>query len=132
MSKARTRLNALPISHPRVFAAGQLTWGFEHGDGWCELLGTLCEVVDSMLSENPEATISTLQVKEKFGSLRFYYRCHNVSEDLAMRIRNAVHLAEKSSSHICERCAARHASDTWPDEDTLLGLRRTQLLKRSL
>src|SRR5699024_7098392 len=95
MSEARTRLNALLIRHPRVFAAGPLTWGFEHGDGWCELLETLCEVIDSMLSEDPEATISTLQIKEKFGSLRFYYRCHDVSEDVANRIRDAVNLAER-------------------------------------
>lgn len=107
MSEARTRLNALPARYPRVFAAGPLSWGFEHGDGWCELIEILCDAIDSLLSEEPEATISTLQVKEKFGSLRFYYHCHNVREDVATRIRSAVDLAERASCHICESCG-RH------------------------
>lgn len=107
MSKARTRLNALPTRYPRVFAAGPLSWGFEHDDGWCELIETLCDAIDSLLSEEPEATISTLQVKEKFDGLRVYYHCRNVREDIATRIKSAVDLAERASCHICESCGRR-------------------------
>lgn len=114
MSEARTRLNTLPMSHPLVFAAGPLTWGFEHGDGWCELIETLCDVIDTMLSEEPQAAISTLQVKEKFGSLRFYYRCHHVSESTATRIRNVVVLAERASALICECCGRRNMPAAHP------------------
>ena len=44
------------------------------------------------------------QVKEKFGTLRFYYRLYGASDEMAQRIRHIVALAEKASGRICERC----------------------------
>lgn len=112
MSEARVRLCALPQRYPKIFAAGPLHWGFEHGDGWCSLIEALCETINTLLLEEPDASISTLQVKEKFGALRFYFRYANMSPVLATRITTAIRAAEDASSQICEQCgqpAQRHA-----------------------
>lgn len=112
MSEGRVRLCALPSRYPRIFAEGPLPWGFEHGDGWCSLLEELCETINTLLFEEPDASVSTLQVKEKFGALRFYCRYANMSHALAARITTAIRAAEDASAQICERCgkpAQRHA-----------------------
>src|SRR3546814_17127716 len=74
MSEARARLNALPAAYPRLFTRGDLPWGFEVGDGWCQLIETLCARLDAILTPAPGATMTVMQVKEKFGRLRFYSR----------------------------------------------------------
>lgn len=104
MSEDRFRLNALPTQYPRVFAAGPLPWGFEHGDGWCTLIEDLCDTINTLLLEEPSATVSTVQVKEKFGALRFYCRNKHVSDELAGRITTAIRAAEQASTQICEQC----------------------------
>ena len=112
MSEDRARLCALPSRYPRVFAAGPLPWGFEHGDGWCALLEDLCETINTLLLEEPDASVIALQIKEKFSALRFYCRYANMSQSLATRITTAIRSAEDASTKICEQCgkpAQRHA-----------------------
>lgn len=107
MSEERVRLNALAFAYPRVFSAGpSVAFGFEHGDGWCELIETLCARLNTILQEEPDALIYVKQVKEKFGTLRFYYTLHGASDEMADSIRQAVELAEAASNHICERCGS--------------------------
>ena len=70
-----------------------MCFGFECGDGWFDLIYKLSKD----LSENhPECR--AIQVKEKFGGLRFYV--NGVSEagwDL-------IDKAEEESYHTCEQC----------------------------
>lgn len=89
-----------------------MPWGFEHGDGWCELIETLCARLDTILQEEPGALIKVKQVKEKFGGLRFYYNLSGASDELADGIRQAVELAAQASSHICERCGRPGSVET--------------------
>ena len=61
-----------------------MCWGFECGDGWYNLLEALCEALTYTYTSGirigteyfdlpaPQAIVD--QVKEKFGTLRFYYR----------------------------------------------------------
>src|SRR5690554_7389993 len=105
MSEERVRLDALPTTYPRVFSTGPLLlWGFEHGDGWCELIETLCARLNTILQEEPDALINVKQVKAKFGVLRFYYALNGANDEMAVSIRQAVNLAEAASKNICERC----------------------------
>lgn len=104
MSEERVRLNGLPSAYPRVFSTGPLPWGFEHGDGWCDLIETLCARLNTIVQEQPDALIDVKQVKEKLGALRFYYDIMGASDAIAVNIRQAVELAEATSKHICERC----------------------------
>lgn len=46
--------------------------GFEHGDGWFQIVEELSAKLDTIAREC-EITIIADQVKEKFGTLHFYY-----------------------------------------------------------
>ena len=87
-----------------------MCWGFECGDGWFDLLDQLMGNIQHYTDWNnenfakgykqykqvPQVTLD--QVKEKFGSLRFYY---TGGDD---HISGMVTMAESMSSVICESC----------------------------
>ena len=67
--------------------------GIACGDGWATLLDELMEV---LVVQEPDITI--LQIKEKFGTLRFYVHAAKLTSfDL-------IEAAERESEHICEYC----------------------------
>jgi hypothetical protein len=69
--------------------------GFECGDGWY----TLIDVISELLTKhNPETY--AVQVKEKFGGLRFY---HDGCDDYTLGVQMT---AETLSNYICEICGA--------------------------
>lgn len=72
-----------------------MCFGFECSDGWYDLLWRLCEDIDKM--EKPEG-FEVVQVKEKFGSLRFY--TNYATDEIFKRINEA----ERDSETICEEC----------------------------
>lgn len=100
--------------YPEIFTDRQgdmrttaMCWGFEHGDGWYQIIDALCAAMQSHYNFNaqyrekigkpiyqPKAT----QVKEKFGTLRFYYNGGNDYTD------GIVRLAEVLSGVTCENC----------------------------
>jgi hypothetical protein len=69
--------------------------GFECADGWYTLI---CVVSELLTKHNPE--IYAVQVKEKFGGLRFY---HDGCDDYTLGVQMT---AETLSSYICEICGA--------------------------
>jgi hypothetical protein len=71
-----------------------MPFGFECGDGWFNLIWKLCEDLDSLVPDNFEV----VQVKEKFGGLRFYI--DNGSDAIYDRIGQA----EDESFKTCEVC----------------------------
>ena len=59
-------------------------WGCDWGDGWYNIIDTLCHQIQWHIEHNlrkdedPEAVnVEAAQVKEKFGGLRFYYNGGN-------------------------------------------------------
>jgi hypothetical protein len=68
-----------------------LPYGIECEDGWFELIFNLCE---QLKDENIEVT----QIKEKFGTLRFYCNFEND------KIKDLVRIAEIKASVTCEFC----------------------------
>lgn len=103
MTEARARLNALPFTYPRLFERGQL-WGIEHGDGWSQIIVTLCERLETILQDDPDAKFAVRQVKEKFGGLRFYYSLELAQDETTLLVREAVDLAAAASVNVCEYC----------------------------
>lgn len=113
--------------YPRVFK--NLTY-LECGSGWHNLIDSLCSIIESHLEHiewrvsNPDSPVNkdfdhetnknlldlftAVQVKEKFGGLRFYTSCTNDY------ISGAISMAENMSFHICETCGA-------PGENKVLG-----------
>ena len=78
-----------------------MCWGFDCSDGWYFLIDHLCKSIQGYIDSNSHLNISQVvatQVKEKFGSLRFYY---NGGNDL---IQGMVWFAEHLSHYICEEC----------------------------
>ncbi|MEM5295415.1 hypothetical protein VSR82_13815 [Burkholderia sp. JPY481] len=54
-------------------------WGFECGDGWCDLIGAPClNLQDATKNGAPQAIAR--QVKEKLGRLRFYTNGQNAEQ----------------------------------------------------
>ncbi len=80
-----------------------MCWGFDCGDGWYDLIYTLCETIQRYIDQNsgPDREIPQVvvdQVKEKFGTLRFY----TTGGDRLTR--GMIWFAESMSSKLCETC----------------------------
>jgi hypothetical protein len=116
--------------YPKIFADRHapmtetaMCWGFECGDGWFKILDSLCANIQSHIDwshknhawdvrwneENPEDVrpvreivpqVVAVQVKEKFGGLRFYY---DGGDD---QVYGMVRMAESWASVTCETCGA--------------------------
>ena len=80
-----------------------MSFGFEHGNGWFQLIWDLCLDIERILKVAPKhirEQFEVIQVKEKFGTLSFY--C-NIGTD---EIFDRVNQAEEESAHICEECGS--------------------------
>jgi hypothetical protein len=76
-----------------------MCWGFDCADGWEPLIRDLSAAIEPILKDMPDEHRPTAaQVKEKFGSLRFYMTGYNEA------IEAAIHVAEKRSAETCELC----------------------------
>jgi hypothetical protein len=79
-----------------------MTRGFEHDDGWFDILWRLCEDLEPLVAEFEAAgehKFEVLQVKEKFGGLRFYVNCRKEEA-----IRQRIVAAAQESFRTCEVC----------------------------
>ena len=82
-----------------------MCWGFECGDGWYNIIDAACAQIMNRAYNNrlnnvkfPEVVAT--QVKEKYGTLRFYY---NGGDDY---VDGVVSMAESMSERTCETCGA--------------------------
>jgi hypothetical protein len=86
--------------------------GFQHDDGWFDILWRLCADLEPLVTEMERAggrQFEVLQVKEKFGGLRFYVNCRNDA------IRQRIEAAIQESFHTCEVCGqpGKLREDSW-------------------
>ena len=75
-----------------------MCWGFECGDGWYWLIRNLCAALQHSTDMNKRPQVIATQVKEKFGTLRFY-----VSAGTEPQF-SLINFAEFLSGSICEKC----------------------------
>ena len=93
-----------------------MRWGISCGDGWYNIIDSLCSVVQNHLDwqncegkyecaketrsglQGPVHQLVADQVKEKFGTLRFY--CHGGDE----YSRGVITMAEMMTGRTCEEC----------------------------
>lgn len=87
-----------------------MCWGFECGDGWYQILDSLCGQIQHYTDWNNSnrakghkqykevPQVVAMQVKEKFGGLRFYYEGGNDVID------GMVRMAESWAANTCEVC----------------------------
>lgn len=122
----------LLISYPKLYRQFYLPmtetcmcWGFEFGDGWFEIIDEVSKKIEAKNNRfsnklrkitymirklfNPmlplqqhSLYVEAVQVKEKFGSLRFYT---NFSDN---EVDNWIREAETKSETTCEHCGSPH------------------------
>lgn len=79
----------------------------ECDDGWYDLIHDLCQDIQNYCNTNNVNTdnLRLLQVKEKFGLLRFYHILDKNNDAVYLDgIEDIVIKYEKLSGHICEIC----------------------------
>jgi len=70
------------------------------GDGWYWVLDNLCYLLQWDTDNNHHPQLVASQVKEKYGTLRFYtYGCNE-------RQQGMINFAERLSSIVCENCGS--------------------------
>ena len=89
-----------------------MCWGFEIGPGWFDILNELCEQYQAIMDVTG-IKINFQQIKEKYGSARFYisYDCSNhklANDEQCSTWGDIIHqlesAAEDKTDHICEEC----------------------------
>jgi hypothetical protein len=76
--------------------------GFTHDDGWFDIVWRLCEDLEPLVAGHE---FKVLQVKEKFGGLRFYVRFDGLRLSHADdAISRRIGAAMEESFHTCEVC----------------------------
>lgn len=88
-----------------------MAWGIECGDGWHALLSSAMEKIQfvcdaSAASGHPVQLVAT-QVKEKFGTLRFYYSVEGSHPVASRVIEDIISSAESASASVCEETGRR-------------------------
>ena len=113
MTEEKDRL--LVEMYPKMFTnrdksivESPLAFGFEHEDGWYQLLDTLCHFLQFQTDNNHYPQVIADQVKEKFGVLNFYYHTEEIEHPNPRRndgfLDGAIEFAQSMSAHICEIC----------------------------
>lgn len=88
--------------HQEGHGAYRMQWGFECRDGWFKLIWDLSEAITDYARPRGIEVVAH-QVKEKFGSLRFYVGIQGVKEECD-HIYAMIDAAEAASATACEFC----------------------------
>jgi len=99
--------NALFKKYPEIFAGKDksiieslIPFGLECGDGWAGIIDTLCKLIQEYVSDHKGYQTEAVQVKEKYGGLRFYINGGNDYVD------GLITFAERLSYMTCEQCGS--------------------------
>jgi hypothetical protein len=95
-----------PIHGPRYAVSLD---GLAIGDGWFNLLHNACQ---KLKDKGFAPHITAVQIKEKFGLLRFYYSTQDLDASQASMVRTIVAEAEAASGFTCERCGRGDTVET--------------------
>ncbi len=78
-----------------------------HFRGWFDLFSRLCADIDELLGEDKRG-FQWIQVKEKFGAARLYFRLDDRAREgepeLMQRLLSMKHAVEVASSQACAAC----------------------------
>ena len=93
-----TRYPLIFQNRSSAISTNRTRWGFSCGDGWFDLIDTLCERLQFGIDHNNAPQVVASQVKEKWGQMSFYIREANDEQ------RGMVLMAQALSGRICEVC----------------------------
>lgn len=107
MRKGRTSIMRLTKEHRESLKSIPLFSNvpFEFLDGWFHIIYDLGEKINSYCLENEIQPPTIQQIKEKFGTLRFYYIWKTETDDIHKdQIRYWVRAVGEASEYTCEQC----------------------------
>jgi hypothetical protein len=88
--------------HTKDMSQTCMCWGFTHGDGWFEIIKDLSEKIVAT-----GIKVKACQVKEKFGTLRYYVDFgEETSKEDVEKIYDLIGKAEAKTEVTCEDCGA--------------------------
>ena len=94
---------------------------FDNLDTWCPgWIGIITEFADrvtNLLNDHIEAKITILQIKEKYGELRFYASAESEDEEFHDRFNELMDDLEDASKITCMRCGNNDTAKTRPRWD---------------
>ena len=100
--------NKLYEKYPGIFRQKDMScqetcmcWGISTGDGWYNLIDDLCDKIQKYIDVTGKEQVEAMQVKEKFGGLRFYI---GGADDI---VYNYIYEAESESYKTCEACGGK-------------------------
>ena len=104
--------------YPEIFADRDapvtdslMGFGCSHGDGWYFIIDNLCRCIQSHVEwkrkTNPDFYVRAVQVKEKFGTLRFYI------EGGDEEVFGMIKMAEAMSRNVCEITGDIGSNNVW-------------------
>jgi len=104
------QIDSLITKYPVVFKNLDTTMFHSLPSGWYWIADKLCAdltpILEEALKANPdtpeEPLFSVLQIKEKFGGLRFYYMMNTNNDDLYRKVQSLVDHAEDASYETCQ------------------------------
>jgi len=80
-------------------------FGCDFGDGWYKVLRGLCiEITEAYKKRQMDIDFVPVQVKEKFGELRFYWTTIGSNHELYEELNSIVEKWENKSTTVCETC----------------------------
>lgn len=115
MSKDTSAYEELFVKYPQLFRRRTLSeqetcmcWGIGCGIGWYEILDDLCAKLHKLFTDlklEGEDYPAVEQVKEKFGTLRFYMEnMKKLSKEDKEKVYAFITEAEHRTETTCERC----------------------------
>lgn len=94
-------------TYPKIFAGKDegaqenlMCFGCACGDGWYNLIDNLCERLQFLTDRHDQPQVKAFQVKEKFGTLRFYIG------DVSVEQHSIISFVEYLSARVCEECGS--------------------------
>lgn len=117
----RTWQDALVVRHPDIFNLTEngrtCTPGWPTtGDGWRDLIETAANRIANAIAAEPDAAVTLVQVKQKYGTLRVYWHGKSLSAEAEQVVQDAVARAEARSACTCEFCGrpgVLHSRGDW-------------------
>lgn len=96
----------LYVQHDRPPTETAMCFLFDCGDGWFDIIDLLSKQLE-WLNDTGAIRVEAIQVKEKYGTLRFYTCEYDTGSDCPEGIVWALtDYAEARSAYVCEECGA--------------------------
>lgn len=93
----------LKSKYPYMFTGANI--GLDLYEGWNTSLVAACDSIDALLGDE-KAGFHFSQIKEKYGSARYYFEAESLDFEVEQRIQDQLDKAELATESTCMLCGA--------------------------